>query len=157
MLVDHAMTRGLVGIDTGATVSEAAVKMSEREVGILIVFNINRVSGVLTDRDIVVRSVASAFDPAHTLVEEVMTKNIIWCRGDFPLETATDLMAKNRIRRLLVVDPNYQPSGILSIGDVAKNVIENVLSTETLSRFHQVFDHYPNGRKNKSNSMEQFS
>jgi len=80
----------------------------------------SRPLGLVTDRDIVARSVARGEDPRRLHASDAMTPNPVTIRRDEGIERAAELMAEHQIRRLLVVDENDDLAGILSLGDVAR-------------------------------------
>jgi hypothetical protein len=75
--------------------------------------------GVITDRDIIVRAVSRGLDPERTTVEEAMTGDIVSVSERSELEAASDLMEERHIRRLVVVDEDDIPVGVVSIDKVA--------------------------------------
>lgn len=98
-------------------VYEAALKMKQEDVGIIPIVENNRLVGVVTDRDLVVRGIADK-NPGSNKITEVMTTDIISVSPSDPIEKATELMARHQIRRLPVVE-NGQLVGMLSLGDLA--------------------------------------
>lgn len=98
-------------------VYEAALKMKQEDVGIIPIVENNRLVGVVTDRDLVVRGIADK-NPGSNKITEVMTTDIISVSPSDPVEKATELMARHQIRRLPVVE-NGQLVGMLSLGDMA--------------------------------------
>ncbi|MDD5198413.1 MAG: CBS domain-containing protein, partial [Terrimicrobiaceae bacterium] len=75
--------------------------------------------GMLTDRDLVIRAMAEASDPRHTLVQEVMTPGIVYCFEDEDAAEAEHLMRDRQIRRLPVLNRKKRLVGIVSLGDLA--------------------------------------
>ncbi|MNF97832.1 Hypoxic response protein 1 [compost metagenome] len=98
-------------------VYEAALKMKQEDVGIIPIVENNRLVGVVTDRDLVVRGIADK-NPGSNKITEVMTTDIISVSPSDQIEKATELMARHQIRRLPVVE-NGQLVGMLSLGDMA--------------------------------------
>lgn len=98
-------------------VYEAALKMKQEDVGIIPIVENNRLVGVVTDRDLVVRGIADK-NPGSNKITEVMTTDIVSLSPSDPIEKATELMARHQIRRLPVVE-NGQLVGMLSLGDLA--------------------------------------
>ena len=95
--------------------------MRDQDLGALPVADAGRAIGMLTDRDIVVRAIAEAKDPAQTRVREVITPRLTTIFADRDVREAADLMAKDQVRRLLVIDHQQMPVGILSLGDIARS------------------------------------
>ena len=101
-----------------ATVYEAAVRMNDNRIGCLAVLHEGRLSGIISERDILRRIVAERRDPAETRVGEVMTSEVICCRPHTTLEEARGVMKNRRIRHLPVLDDDGRLLGMVSIGDL---------------------------------------
>ncbi len=119
MLVRDAMTFRAEAIGPDDTLQTAAGAMRELGIGALVVREGERVLGILTDRDIVVRSVALGRDPTEDTVREAMTPQVVECREDDELEGAVTRMERGAVRRLVVLDAEKRVVGILSVDDVA--------------------------------------
>jgi CBS domain-containing protein len=132
MRVEKIMTRGVECVGPDATLEEAARRMRDLDVGPLPVCDGDRLAGILTDRDIVIRAVAVGRDPKRTKVEEVMTPGILYVFEDQSVEEATDLMRQNQVRRIVVLDRNKKLVGIVSLGDLAVDGRDEALSGATL-------------------------
>src|SRR3712207_3632586 len=111
MRVRDVMTPDPKVVQARATLEEAAAIMALLHVGPLPVVDQGRLVGVLTDRDIVVRSVAAGADPVQATVAEAMTAEAITCHPDDDVAEAARLMKEYHVRRLVVVDPDGQPIG----------------------------------------------
>ncbi|MCC5830300.1 MAG: CBS domain-containing protein [Phycisphaeraceae bacterium] len=106
-------------INHGATVLAATRLMNSRKIGALVVVDDqDGIAGIFTERDVLQRVVAQQRDPATSLVEEVMTAQVICCNPSMELEDIRTLMKNNRIRHLPVVGEDGQLVGMISIGDV---------------------------------------
>lgn len=119
MRVADVMTRNVEVISPGASVREAARRMDELNVGALPVCDGRRLVGIITDRDITVRSTAAGEPPDRTRVQTIMTQDLRWCFDDTPVERAERMMSEVQIRRLPVVDHDGNLIGMLSLGDLA--------------------------------------
>lgn len=120
MQVRYVMTRGAERVAPGETVQAAARRMKETGVGALVVCDDDeRAVGMLTDRDIVVRSTAEAADPARALVRGAMTPQLVTCDAEADLADAARVMAERGVRRLVVMDEDERIVGLLSVDDVA--------------------------------------
>jgi len=103
-----------------ATVIVAARIMRDREVGdVIVVDQDGRVVGMLTDRDLAVRVVASGRDPHSTKVEEVCSMGVVTVQATEGVEVAERLMRDKLVHRLAVVDERGHPRGLLSLEDLA--------------------------------------
>lgn len=119
MQVAEVMTRDISVIPPHASVREAARRMDQLNVGFLPVCDGNRLVGVITDRDIAVRSAAAGEPPDSTRVHQVMTARVRWCFPDDPVELAERRMSQVQVRRLPVVDHDGRLVGIVALGDLA--------------------------------------
>jgi CBS domain-containing protein len=118
MRVSDAMT-GAVRITTPQqTIAEAARMMAEIDAGVLPVGDGDRLVGMLTDRDIAIRAVALGKGP-QTPVQEVMSKEVMYCFADQDLNEVAQNMADVKVRRLPVLNRQKRMIGILSLGDLA--------------------------------------
>jgi len=116
--IQEVMTRDVQTISTQDTVQRAAQLMDELNVGAIPVLDDGRLVGMVTDRDITVRSVAVGQDPAATRVGDVMSTDVRTCTVDQRVEDVLAQMADVQIRRVPVIDANGQVIGIVSLGDV---------------------------------------
>jgi CBS domain-containing protein len=121
MQIKEVMTRGVVLIDPECTLQQAGEKMKDLDIGALPVCENNRAVGMITDRDIVIRSVAAGHDPHVDTVRDVMTPEIVFCFEDQDLATGIQFMKQKQVRRLAVLNGEKQLVGILSLGDLALN------------------------------------
>ena len=117
-LVRDVMTPNPIMLLESATVQSAALAMREADVGDVVVMNGEHVSGILTDRDIVVRFVADAADPARSPIGEICSPAVTYVNTDDPLDAAIELMRDNAIRRLVVMNRG-RPVGMVTLGDLA--------------------------------------
>ena len=133
MLVRDIMTRDVNLIQSDDTVREAANRMRDFRIGALPVTNENEVIGMITDRDIVNRAVAEGIDITKTPVRKIMTSDRLqFIRDDDSINRAAEMMSRNQVRRLIVRSNDNKISGVLSIGDIARNA-ENELAGSILT------------------------
>ena len=107
------------------TVSKVAQLMKTENVGsIPVVEDIQtmKLIGILTDRDLALQVVAYERDASSTLVEDVMTYEVITCRATDDVQKAVDAMAQHQLRRMPVIDSDHRIVGIISQADVATRV-----------------------------------
>lgn len=116
--VRDIMTPEPVALPLDAPLTEAARLMRDHDVGGVLVRQGDRLCGLLTDRDIVVRAVAEGRDLAGTRLYEVCSAGLVTVGPDDDAETALTLMRERAIRRLPVVEDG-RVVGIVSIGDLA--------------------------------------
>ena len=132
MQVKDVMTRDVTAIQPDATLEEAAAAMALLDVGPLPVCAGERLVGMLTDRDIVVRAVATGLDPIQARVRHVMTPAVVSCFEDEDVREAARLMEEHKIRRLVVLDRDEQLVGIVSLGDLAVGTHDEQLVGEVV-------------------------
>ena len=88
--------------------------------------------GIVTDRDIVIRNVASGTDPHTIPVKNVMTTGITTATPEMTADEVSDLMSRQQVRRLPVVE-NNRLVGMVSLGDIAVNNQFNFEASEALA------------------------
>lgn len=128
--VKDAMTPNPTVITSDTTVAEAAQQMRNLHTGSLLVGNEERLLGVLTDRDIVVRLVAEGSDPESTEVGEIMTEKVLYCFEDDSIADCADNMRQNQITRLVVLNQDKRLVGIITHGDLAQCVLKHNIQQE---------------------------
>lgn len=116
--VRDVMTADPVALESTASVVDAARQMKDNDIGDVIVVEDGRICGVVTDRDLVVRSLAEARDPEATTVGEVCSREVSTVSPEDDLRAAGDLMRDRAVRRMPVVEEG-RPIGIVSMGDLA--------------------------------------
>ncbi|XMB85887.1 CBS domain-containing protein [Mycoplasmatota bacterium WC44] len=132
MKVRDIMTRNVSYVTVKSDITEAVNIMKSIDVGLVPVCDDNNnLVGVITDRDIVLRSVAEP-NNANQHVGNIMSKSIVSVSPDTNAHEAATLMAQNQIRRLPVVE-NNKIVGILSLGDLANVNIHVNEAGEALS------------------------
>jgi CBS domain-containing protein len=117
--VADVMTRGVRAMSPSDTVSKAAQAMDELNVGVIPVCDGDKLVGVVTDRDIVVRGVAQDCDARTTRLADVMSTNVRCAKEDQDVDEILGEMADTQIRRLPVVDDQRRLVGIVTLGDIA--------------------------------------
>ena len=119
MKLREVMTNPVIRIHPDETVAVAARTLTHHNIGILPVCGGDgRICGLVTDRDLVTRCLASGRSPLTTPVRDVMTSQVITARPDTDTTTAAGLMGREQIRRLPVVE-NGRLCGMVSLGDLA--------------------------------------
>jgi len=125
--VHEAMTDRPRCVTPDTPVSEAAELMASEDVGSLPILDGDKLAGVVTDRDIVVRAVAKRKDPQGMPVREVATHDPVTVRQDEDLSEALKLMAAYQVRRLPVVDQDDRLVGVLAQADIALGAKEKAV------------------------------
>lgn len=115
----EVMSDDVVSCSPDQTLKEAAELMSQNNIGSIPVVDNGRLEGIITDRDITLRSTATGKDDNQVRCDECMTSdNMISGTPDMDVHEAAKLMSENQIRRLPVVD-NGRLVGIVALGDLA--------------------------------------
>lgn len=118
MKISEMMTRDVKMTAPAQSIREAARMMADLDVGALPVADNDRLVGMITDRDIAVRAIASGRGP-DTPIRDVMTQEVKYCFEDQTLEEVAQNMGDIRLRRLPVLNRDKRLVGIVSIGDMA--------------------------------------
>ena len=116
--------KGIISMLTNQPVTEAAKLMAENHVGSIIITNgsINKIEGIITKGDVINRVVGRALDPGIILVEDVMSKPVVFVSADETVENTMLIMGRENIERILIVEDNEltKPLGIISTNDILK-------------------------------------
>lgn len=122
MLVKDIMTENPVCCTADTNLQDVAKMMLDNDCGAVPVVESNnhkRPIGVVTDRDITIRTVAIGDNPLNMTAKSVMTKNVVTATPDMPVEECVDLMEENQIRRIPVIDENGDCIGMVAQADIA--------------------------------------
>jgi CBS domain-containing protein len=116
--VKDAMTPDVKTVQPSVPLTDAATLMKQEDVGSVPVVDGDRLVGMLTDRDIVVRGIAEGGDPHAIKAADIASRDIVTVRPDDDLDEALRVMAQHQVRRVPVVDDGHLV-GILAQADVA--------------------------------------
>ncbi|MCW4055291.1 MAG: CBS domain-containing protein [Candidatus Bathyarchaeota archaeon] len=119
MDVDEIMVEDVLKIDAAATVKEAVDMMNRNEIGCLIITADGKVSGIITERDVLKRVVGESKDANKTKVSAIMSKPVITVGPDMYVEDAAKLMFKRNIKKL-PIEKKGRVVGIITLTDVAR-------------------------------------
>ena len=137
MKVKDCMCGDVCCVKPETKVNEIAKLMNKNHIGCVPVCDQNNcIVGMITDRDIILRTIACDKDAKNTSAGEIMTCNVCTCNGNDDVWDVENKMASNQIRRIPVVD-NDKVIGILTLGDLAQyneetgednfcNTVENI-------------------------------
>jgi CBS domain-containing protein len=117
--VRDVMTRNPVALPSDASVQEAAKAMSDMRIGSVVVMEGNTPTGIVTDRDITVRAVATGSDPSKTRLKDIATDGIAAVRPEQSVDDAAQVMKSNDVKRVLVISDS-KLEGIVSLGDLTR-------------------------------------
>ena len=120
MKLKDIMTREVETVSPKDTLKEAAQKMRVRDIGFLPVSDGDKVLGVVTDRDLILRAIAEGMDPKTRIGNDFITTPIVYCFDDQDVEEAARLMEEHQIRRLIILNrADNRLAGVVSLGDIA--------------------------------------
>lgn len=118
MKLKDVMTRKVCTSTPDSSIREVAEQMKKLNVGAIPVLEGDRPIGIITDRDIVLRTISENKDPFNTKASEIMSQDLVFGTPDMDADDAAALMSRYQIRRLPVVD-NNRLIGIVALGDLA--------------------------------------
>lgn len=141
MLVAEAMRRDVKTIRPDVSIKEAVAIMNEHRIGSLVVLSpAGRIVGIMTERDILEDVVGQGKDPAAVKVADVMTERVITVDPHQSLEDAADIMLRNSIKKLPVVERGLLV-GIITASDLItyeRRLIEKVASLIAISPMKRI-------------------
>jgi CBS domain-containing protein len=129
------MTAGADSVESSTTVLEVAKKLASEDYGALPVCDGDRLQGMITDRDIVVKVIAKGLDPATTTVGDLGQGEVVTIGADDSLEEVSRTMAQHQVRRLPVID-GTELVGMVSQADLA-NSGDDSLAGDTVQAISQ--------------------
>ena len=118
MKIKEIMNRDVILASPRQTLSEVAQIMAERDIGFLPVGDHDRIVGMVTDRDIVVRGLAAG-KSANAKIGEVMTEDVKYCFEDEDVDHVVENMGENQVRRLPVMNRQKRLVGVVTLADAA--------------------------------------
>lgn len=140
MKVKECMCNKVICVCPQDTLSNIAKVMQSNHIGCVPVCDNEKICGIITDRDIVLRAIANNKDVESTMASEVMTTNLYTCMQDDEITNAQKKMECNQVRRLPVCDNTNRVVGILTLGNLVNNnelsqnnvttTIENICNCE---------------------------
>ena len=119
MQIQDVMTADVSFVRPDTPILEIARKMREDDIGSTPVVENDRLVGMVTDRDIVVRAIADGGDLSAMTARDAMSPGVLYCFADETVEAVLENMGDQQIRRLPVVNREKRLVGIVSLGDLA--------------------------------------
>ena len=126
----EVMTKDPASCSASETITKVAGLMKQHDVGAVPVVESDRLVGIVTDRDIVLKVVAGGRNPEQAAVKEAMTPNPVSCKEDDDLEYALRVMKERQVRRMPIVDGGGRLTGIIAQADVATRVHKDAKTGE---------------------------
>jgi CBS domain-containing protein len=146
--VEDVMVKEVIKINENVTTRKAAVLMNKHEIGCLIAVDKGKISGILTERDLLKRVVAEAKDASKLRVRDVMTSPLVTAEPKMDLGEAVRLMFQMKIKKLPVVE-DKRLMGLVSLTDIARfqpqmiELIKFLAGSQTTPKsMLKVIDHY---------------
>jgi CBS domain-containing protein len=121
MQVQEIMHSDVCVADPNMTIRDAARRMRADDIGALPVGENDRLIGMVTDRDIVMRGIANDCSPGDTLVREVMSEGIYYCFEDDDVRKVAQIMARHQVRRLPVLNRSKRLVGVVALADLSRS------------------------------------
>ena len=129
MKVKDVMHKGVDWVSPETPVTEIAKLMQAHDIGCIPIGENDRLIGMVTDRDIICKGLASkGFNAARTMARDVMTEGIHCCREDDDLAKAVHHMEALKVRRLPVINKSKRMVGMISLGDVGQFAAADLVS-----------------------------
>ena len=125
MQIKDVMTTEVTTIEPSTRLDEIARIMRDEDIGAVPVAENDRLVGMVTDRDIVLRGVAEGEDAQPRTARDVMSAKILYCRDDQSLDEVLKNMGDLQVRRLPVIDRQDRLVGIVSLGDLSREAKPN--------------------------------
>lgn len=120
MQVRDVMSDRVIWVTPDTGIQEIAQAMRDGEIGSVPVADNDRLVGMITDRDIVVRGIADSSDVNELTAQDLMSSRMLYCYDDETIEDVLKNMADQQVRRLPVVNRDKRLVGIVSLGDLSQ-------------------------------------
>ena len=120
MYVKEVMTASVNYVAPDATVPDVARLMRDEDIGSVPVAEHDRLIGMITDRDLVVRLLADGLEMSAVRARDVMSPRILYCVEDQSVDDVLNNMADNQVRRLPVINRQKRLVGMVSLGDLSR-------------------------------------
>lgn len=118
MIVKDIMSKDIVSLNSEDSIERAAQLMNQFDIGSIPVCNQEKLVGIVTDRDITLKSVAAGVNTNQQKIRDIMTSNPVTGSLDMDIHDAAKIMSEQQIRRLPIIQ-NNNLVGIVSLGDIS--------------------------------------
>jgi CBS domain-containing protein len=115
-------------------INEVAKKMKSLDANVLLVQEGDKIVGVITDWEIVIRATAEDLDPKTTPASKIMTAKIVSCSEEEDVEEAAKLMEDRQARTLIVLNSDNKPVGVFSLCDLVVKTGNERLTREVFGQ-----------------------
>src|SRR5262249_3427341 len=130
MKVRELMTTNVECVSPETNAVQLSQKMKTLDVGFIAICETDRLMGTVTDRDIVIRGIASGRDLNTCTARDIMTQDVFWCFEDDDVKDVAQKMSNKEVRRMLILNEEKRLVGVVSLGDISK--VEEKQSGKTL-------------------------
>ena len=130
MKVREIMTTNVECVSPETNAVQLSQKMKTLDVGFNAICETDRLMGTVTDRDIVIRGIASGRDLNTCTARDIMTQDVFWCFEDDDVKDVAQKMSNKEVRRMLILNEEKRLVGVVSLGDISK--VEEKQSGKTL-------------------------
>jgi CBS domain-containing protein len=135
------LRKRLESVEYTTSIQEVAKKMKDRDVSSLVVVDTNsKPVGIVTERDIITKVCINNVLAGTAISEEIMSTPLITIKGSSSTSVAAEMMIKNDVRHLLVVDDRSKPVGVITLLDLARN--QGYTADEDREAIESVLDRY---------------
>lgn len=121
MKIEKIVSKKVIACDSSSNIFDVCKKMKDYDIGFIPISKSNKIIGVITDRDIIIRVLNNDID-LNSKIESYITEDIISIDKDKTVDYAVDLMKKYQIKRLLVTNKN-KIYGVLALSDIVSHDI----------------------------------
>ncbi|GKX28026.1 CBS domain-containing protein [Vallitalea longa] len=119
MKAKEIMTSDIVSVCEDTSIKEVARKMRDEDIGSVPVEDNNQLIGIVTDRDIVLKTIAEDVNVENAKCKDIMTKDVVTATPDMNVKDVADLMSHNQVKRIPVVE-DKNVVGIISLKDLSQ-------------------------------------
>lgn len=139
MQIKDICTKDVIYVNPDTSLADVARHMKDKDCGSILVGENEKLTGVITDRDIVLRCVAEGKDPANMNADECKTPEVLYCSQDDNAEDVLQNMAENKVRRMVVLNNlrDKEMVGIVSFGDCSAACNNKEVAGETMRDIYQ--------------------
>jgi len=120
MLVRDVMTPEVVVLPLGASLADVARRMRDEDIGSVPISEGDRLVGMVTDRDVIIRGLADSADPTRLTAADVMSHKVLYCFEEQSVDDALQNMGEQQVRRLPVLNRDKRLVGMVSLGDLSQ-------------------------------------
>lgn len=139
--ISDILRKKLESVEDTTSIQEVAKKMKDRDVSSLVVVDSNgKPMGIVTERDIVTKVCINDIPTSTVISKEIMSTPLITIQGRSSTSTAAEMMIKNDVRHLLVIDDRNKPIGIITPLDLTRN--QGSIAEEDREAIETVLDRY---------------